>query len=536
MSLHHAFIGSRSDSAVRFVSSIYDICMFGNGTVNETHQKLVHAKLMPSYMQAKWIHFNKFGLNRVKIENAFIMFFAKTTTLALDLALLPLTAQTGYAEIQIVPIFIDTTKFLVTSIARWQLQEYFERKFNADMFNVKNPKFLIKVKEIESFIVQKHELDFTLPDSHLEILKKFTQLPMLNYIFFYSQMTDEYVLYRSKFPNIDKIQFKNKDDAMFFFKTIFRMLRFYYYTELHALNYFFHSAFGRILDFYIDIHSLRERFLSVFYNKIEQPLFKDLSLFLSLLNQKLQINGFSRKSDPDCSEELIERFQQIYFQFFFGNENLAQRVLDFFDSKDVRKSIDDLYDDSLKSEKFYGLAKNYILSNLKSLPVSGVVTKKSSDFLSLILRTLTNVSGKHYSKEIVAIASISGVIGLVATIVGGTAVAVKNKSKIFNLLEKCYSKVYKPVTNFFQYCEKQISDIFNLDETILNSQTNRVLGSVIFIVGHMIHAPCATTISGLLAKISCFNPINAYIMRSAEKFTKERLEKIDIDVLVGVDR
>lgn len=527
------------ESPSRLVSSVYDICVFGNGTVNERDKKFVRAKLMPSYIQAKWIHFNKFGLNATKVENACIMFVAKASVITLDLIILPLAFSAGHAQIQLIPIIIETTKLLVLPIPQLILQDYLERQFNKDMFEGKEEKFLNEIKGAEEFIVKKHTFHFTLRDDYLNILKKFTELPMLNYIFFYSQMNDEYILYRNRYSKKESIHFKNLDDAVLYFKITFRMLRFYYHSEIHALNYFFNHAFQKIMDFYLNMDSLREKFISVFYPSKTYTFCEDIKYFLGILNVKIQKNRNNTKTQPEICEETVEQFQYFYFSFFYRGDYTYTHIQEFLDSTEVQKIIADSPDDSVKLKSFFAAALGSLLSYSQPAlegHLTTPITNKAKDFLSLILNTLTNISSPERSKKIAGSLAVIGIAAVIGGVIGATVLGVKYKHKLSPIFEKANKNFLVPMQNFFIEYEKKISDFFSLNSTLLPSDANRVIGSVIFIASYIPNLGSATSLIHFLRQVAYFHPLRGIILRSATNFTKMRMQQRDMDILFRIDR
>ena len=322
----------KTDSLQRSVADIYEICVFGDGTINEWDRKLVRYKLKPSYIQAKWFHFNHFGLNPLKIQNAAIMFAANASVIAIDIILIPLLMGSGAASVQIVPLVINGARLIIKPASRLVLQEYLEHRFNKKMFDSKDQGFFMHMQGLEvqmQTMMTKHDGDFTLPHASLKLLKLSAGLPMLNYIFFHYQMTEEYIEYRKKYIKKEDICFKTEEEIVLYFKVTFRMLRFYYFIEVHALNYFFKHSFSHLINFHLNFTRIRAKFMSTFYSRKKYTLvdkMKDMKQLLNMLNFKIQRLRCVSKIRPEIRQETQEQFQHFYF-LNLGKTTLAARLI-----------------------------------------------------------------------------------------------------------------------------------------------------------------------------------------------------------------
>jgi len=525
--------------ARNLVCSLYNICVFGNGTVDETDKRLARLKLKPSYISAKWFHFNQFGLNATKVENAFTMFVAKTSVIAIDVALLPLASTTGTMEIQLLPVLIDTATLILKPIPKLLLQEYIERKFNSNMFDGEEPRFKQKIEQLNKSILQKHHLNLDSLQGYLSILKKFSRIPMLNYIFFHYQLTEEYINYRKHYSSKKNLHFPNFQNATEYFKITFRMLRFSYYIEIHALNYFFSSAYENIVKYYVNSDNIREKFYNTFHKTNKLDLMGDIEKFIHHLNSKVQIAEKCSYISSEIREDTLEQFQYFYSQFFFDANASYHELLTLLNTPRIKKRLEECYDDSLRGEFFISLAKSKMLegpNDILNQTIIEPIGSKALDGLTYLLSTLTNISSNNPRDRLAGACTVISTTVLLGCVLGGTVAGIKHESKISNFVSKIYDKMIAPIHQKISAVETYINEAFGSETVVIPSSVQRTLGSILFVAAHIPGLSAAVPLLGMITQVASFNPISTFILRKAEEYVKTNLEKKDLDALHRVDR
>ncbi len=529
----------RTEKACMLISSIYEICIHGNGSVNERDRTLAKYKLKPSYMSAKWFHFNHFGLNKMKVENALVMFGAKSSGIVVDVLSLPLAASIGVAKLKMISIAIDASKLVFVSASKLVLQEVLERKFNNQMFNGKLPRFQSESENFEELILNKHEINFSHLSGYLQVLKQFGALPMLNYIFFHYQMTEEYIDYRKKYLNKNNLQFKTIEAAEQYFKTLFRMMRFCYYIEIHALNYFFSSTYSQILNFYINSETIRNKLSHTFGHDNPHTALNDAEQFIQLLNHHIQLKNGVSIVRWDVLPDTIEQFQNLYSEFFFNQTESYEKQIALLQTPKIQRYLNEHFTEDIKNKIFYIFAKNFTFDRTTEAIQKEVLTPLTSHVktgFEYLLNILTNFSSRSARDKGIVIGAAIGITTLIGSIVGGAIAGYKHSDTVAKLATRFYNNIVLPPYNYIKSLEEKLINTFAGNEVAIPSSVNKMLGSILFVASHIPGLSTCTSIFNYMSQIVSYNPVSTLILKTATKFTSTRLEKKDLSILHQVDQ